>query len=169
MHSPAQTSQSLLAGQDRHSVANKRRTSAARARAGAHKPRELHCGAPGPTLTLVPWVLVTRVLPTLRTLKALGALMSYQSFLLKGSTIFFLPPFLPLDRPAWTQDPRRERVTFAPSPPQELETTLKAACWRDSLPHSLVTTPLPGLLHSPNPGGPPFHVQQGCSFSSRPH
>jgi hypothetical protein len=39
---------------------------------------------------------VTRVLPTLRTANMEGALMSYQSFLLKGSTIFFLPPFFPL-------------------------------------------------------------------------
>ena len=35
--------------------------------------------------TLVPWVLVTRVLPMERTWKAVGALMSYQSFLAKGS------------------------------------------------------------------------------------
>lgn len=35
--------------------------------------------------TLVPVVLVTRVLPTWRTWKVVGALMSYQSFLAKGS------------------------------------------------------------------------------------
>ena len=38
-------------------------------------------------LTLVPAVLDTRVLPTFLVLKTLGALMSYQSFLLKGSTL----------------------------------------------------------------------------------
>jgi len=37
--------------------------------------------------TLVPCVLETRVLPMLRTLKTDGALISYQSFLLKGSTL----------------------------------------------------------------------------------
>lgn len=37
--------------------------------------------------TLVPWVLVTRVLPTLRTVNMVGALMSYQSFLAKGSEL----------------------------------------------------------------------------------
>merc|ERR1719491_1278003 len=44
---------------------------------------------------LVPEVLVTRVLPHWRTLKTLGALMSYHSFFRKGSPAFFLPPFLP--------------------------------------------------------------------------
>merc|ERR1719445_1844310 len=44
---------------------------------------------------LVPWVLFTKVLPTWRTLNTEGALMSYQSFLVKGSTIFFLAPFFP--------------------------------------------------------------------------
>merc|ERR1719445_3001349 len=43
---------------------------------------------------LVPAVLFTKVLPTWRTLKREGALMSYQSFLVKGSTTFFLAPFL---------------------------------------------------------------------------
>merc|ERR1719272_349125 len=43
----------------------------------------------------VPWVLEINVLPQLRTLKMLGALMSYHSFLRKGSPCFFLPPFLP--------------------------------------------------------------------------
>merc|ERR1719199_1249902 len=43
----------------------------------------------------VPCVLVHRVLPQLRTLKEEGALMSYHSFLRKGSPCFFLPPFLP--------------------------------------------------------------------------
>lgn len=37
--------------------------------------------------TLVPWVLVTRVLPTFLMLKIEGALMSYQSFLAKGSAL----------------------------------------------------------------------------------
>ena len=37
--------------------------------------------------TLVPCVLETRVLPMLRTLKTDGALISYQSFLLNGSTL----------------------------------------------------------------------------------
>ena len=37
------------------------------------------------TRTLVPAVLLTRVLPALRTWKVVGALMSYQSFLAKGS------------------------------------------------------------------------------------
>lgn len=37
--------------------------------------------------TLVPWVLETRVLPMLRTENTVGALMSYQSFLEKGSTL----------------------------------------------------------------------------------
>lgn len=36
---------------------------------------------------MVPWVRVTRVLPTLRTENMVGALMSYQSFLVKGSTL----------------------------------------------------------------------------------
>merc|ERR1719369_875397 len=44
---------------------------------------------------LVPWVLFTKVLPTWRTLKREGALISYQSFLVKGSTTFFLAPFFP--------------------------------------------------------------------------
>merc|ERR1719278_2103533 len=44
---------------------------------------------------LVPWVLFTSVLPTWRTLKREGALISYQSFLVKGSTTFFLAPFFP--------------------------------------------------------------------------
>merc|ERR1719175_516735 len=44
---------------------------------------------------LVPWVLFTNVLPTWRTLKREGALISYQSFLVKGSTTFFLAPFFP--------------------------------------------------------------------------
>merc|ERR1719356_1307572 len=44
---------------------------------------------------LVPCVRLTRVLPQLRTEKTLGALMSYHSFLRKGSPVFFLPPFLP--------------------------------------------------------------------------
>lgn len=75
--------------------------------------------------TLVPWVRVTRVLPTFRTVKTDGALMSYQSFLANGSTLwqqnnemksdlitkpqgkitilgfythaFFFPPFFPLE------------------------------------------------------------------------
>ena len=37
--------------------------------------------------TLVPCVLDTRVFPMLRTLNTDGALMSYQSFLEKGSTL----------------------------------------------------------------------------------
>merc|ERR1719354_1143777 len=45
---------------------------------------------------LVPTVLETKVFPTWRQLNVLGALTSYQSFLVKGSIIFFLPPFLPL-------------------------------------------------------------------------
>merc|ERR1719175_333730 len=44
---------------------------------------------------LVPWVLFTSVLPTWRTLKREGALISYQSFLVNGSTTFFLAPFFP--------------------------------------------------------------------------
>merc|ERR1719424_1738028 len=44
---------------------------------------------------LVPWVREISVLPQLRTLKTLGALMSYHSFLRKTSPVFFLPPFLP--------------------------------------------------------------------------
>lgn len=36
---------------------------------------------------LVPWVLVTKVLPRLRMLNIAGALTSYQSFLEKGSTL----------------------------------------------------------------------------------
>lgn len=74
-------------------------------------------------LTLVPCVLVTRVLPTLRLEKVEGAFTSYQSFFENGSTLhaeyvycqgsssqntnkemkpskktytFFFPPFLPL-------------------------------------------------------------------------
>ena len=39
----------------------------------------------GQHLTLVPVVLVTRVFPTWRTWKVVGALISYQSFLAKGS------------------------------------------------------------------------------------
>ncbi len=37
--------------------------------------------------TLVPCVLVTKVLPTLRVLNTEGALTSYQSFLAKGSVL----------------------------------------------------------------------------------
>ena len=77
-------------------------------------------------LTLVPWVLVTKVFPTLREVKLFGALTSYQSFFAKGSALheknivllscsrgyavssqptsagdnthaFFLPPFLPFE------------------------------------------------------------------------
>ena len=44
----------------------------------------------------VPCVLVTSVLPQFRTENMLGALISYHSFLRKGSTAFFLPPFLDL-------------------------------------------------------------------------
>ena len=47
----------------------------------------------------VPCVLLTRVFPTSLTLKMEGALMSYQSLRVKGSTIFFLAPFLPVLRP----------------------------------------------------------------------
>lgn len=68
--------------------------------AGPPTPPHTHTTTPTPptplTRTLVPCVRVTRVLPTLRTANMEGALMSYQSFLEKGSTIFFLPPFLPL-------------------------------------------------------------------------
>merc|ERR1719401_1644402 len=42
-----------------------------------------------------PCVLEHNVLPQLRVLKKLGALMSYHSFLRNGSPAFFLPPFLP--------------------------------------------------------------------------
>jgi len=46
-----------------------------------------------------PWYPVswTLVLPMLRTLNTDGALMSYQSFLEKGSTVFFFPPFFPFE------------------------------------------------------------------------
>merc|ERR1719420_2875763 len=44
---------------------------------------------------LVPCVFDTRVLPQLRTLNMLGALMSYHSFLRKGSPVFFFEPFFP--------------------------------------------------------------------------
>ena len=37
---------------------------------------------------------MTKVCPTFLTLKTAGALMVYQSFLVNGSTTFFLPPFL---------------------------------------------------------------------------
>lgn len=48
----------------------------------------LGVGGPGACYhTLVPCVLVTRVLPQLRTLNIVGALMSYQSFLAKGSVL----------------------------------------------------------------------------------
>ena len=43
------------------------------------------CRLQGPTF--VPAVRVTSVLPTLRTVNAPGALMSYQSFFEKGSTL----------------------------------------------------------------------------------
>merc|ERR1719355_130782 len=42
----------------------------------------------------VPCVRVTKVLPQLRVAKTLGALISYHSFLRKGSPAFFLPPFV---------------------------------------------------------------------------
>lgn len=45
-----------------------------------------------------PWVRLTKVLPMLRTSKTEGALTSYQSLREKGSTIFFLRPFLPFER-----------------------------------------------------------------------
>ena len=44
----------------------------------------------------VPWVRLTKVFPTSRTLKTEGALISYQSLRVKGSTTFFLTPFLPV-------------------------------------------------------------------------
>merc|ERR1719254_289274 len=44
---------------------------------------------------LVPCVRETSVLPHCRWLNTLGALMSYHSFLRKGSLAFFLLPFLP--------------------------------------------------------------------------
>lgn len=37
---------------------------------------------------LVPWVLVTKVLPMLRMLNMAGAFTSYQSFLENGSTLW---------------------------------------------------------------------------------
>merc|ERR1740123_1965388 len=43
----------------------------------------------------VPCVLVQSVFPQFRTPNMLGALMSYHSFLRKGSPAFFLPPFFP--------------------------------------------------------------------------
>ncbi len=49
---------------------------------------------------LVPWVLLTSVFPTSRTLKMDGAFTSYQSLRVNGSITFFLAPFLPpLERP----------------------------------------------------------------------
>jgi len=45
-----------------------------------------------------PCDLLTSVLPTLRTSKMDGALMSYHSLREKGSTTFFLIPFLPFER-----------------------------------------------------------------------
>jgi len=50
-----------------------------------------------PSRTFVPADLVTRVLPTCFTENMEGALMLYHSFLRKGSSCFFLLPFLPLD------------------------------------------------------------------------
>merc|ERR1711967_149821 len=47
---------------------------------------------------LVPAVLVTRVLPMMELVNRAGAFTSYQSFLVNGSTAFFLLPFLPLVR-----------------------------------------------------------------------
>jgi hypothetical protein len=47
---------------------------------------------------LVPAVLVMMVLPHSLTLKMEGARSLYHSFLEKGSTAFFLPPFLDLVR-----------------------------------------------------------------------
>merc|ERR1719216_392027 len=40
-------------------------------------------------------ILVQSVFPQLRIENMLGALMSYHSFLRKGSPAFFLPPFFP--------------------------------------------------------------------------
>ncbi len=51
----------------------------------------------GPHL-LRPMVRLTRVLPGVRFSKKEGALMSNQSLRVKGSTTFFLSPFLPLER-----------------------------------------------------------------------
>jgi hypothetical protein len=41
----------------------------------------------------VPWVRVMRVLPHVRAANMFGAFTAYHSFLRKGSTAFFLPPF----------------------------------------------------------------------------
>lgn len=47
---------------------------------------------------LKPCDRLTRVLPALRVSKKPGALMSYHSLRVKGSTTFFLMPFLPFDK-----------------------------------------------------------------------
>jgi hypothetical protein len=47
------------------------------------------------TNLLVPWVREMMVLPAFLVSKIEGALMEYNSFLKKGSTAFFLPPFFP--------------------------------------------------------------------------
>ena len=67
-------------------------------RAAQLPPRRTTRRFPGPGRTLVPCVRVTSVLPTWRTANMEGALTSDQSFLLKGSAAFFLPPFFPLLR-----------------------------------------------------------------------
>ena len=59
---------------------------------------------------LVPWVLLTRVLPTSLTLKIDGAFTSYQSLRVNGSTIFFLAPFLPAFRPYSERNEGKNKV-----------------------------------------------------------
>jgi len=58
---------------------------------------------------LVPAVLVMMVLPHSLTLKMEGARSLYHSFLEKGSTAFFLPPFLDLVRRLFFPCCQRER------------------------------------------------------------
>lgn len=47
--------------------------------------------------SLKPWDRLTSVFPTSRFSKNEGALMSNQSFLVNGSTTFFLIPFFPFE------------------------------------------------------------------------
>lgn len=61
---------------------------------------------------LVPCVRLTKVFPTWRVANIDGALISYQSLRVKGSTTFFLVPFLPdLAKPAIFQRKFREYVS----------------------------------------------------------
>lgn len=59
---------------------------------------------------LVPWVREMMVLPAFLVSKMEGALMEYNSFLKKGSTAFFLPPFFPFVNLLFLPERRQRKI-----------------------------------------------------------